>query len=79
MDVSTAVPLDAEKAYEMVDGHPEERETAGARHGRVVVRLGAHFEMHSEQARPYCEDKEYYFVERSRHTPRVAPARTLRG
>jgi len=49
MDVSTAVTLDPEKSYEIVDGQPEEKEMAGARHGRVVMRLGARLEMHVEQ------------------------------
>jgi Uma2 family endonuclease len=49
MDVSTAVTLDPEKSYEIVDGQPEEKAMAGARHGRVVMRLGARLEMHVEQ------------------------------
>ena len=49
MDVSTAVTLDPEKSYDIVDGQPEEKEKAGARHGRVVMRLGARLEMHVEQ------------------------------
>jgi len=49
MDTRTAVALDPEKAYEIVDGQPEEKEMPGARHGRVVMRLGARLEMHVEQ------------------------------
>ena len=49
MDTRTAVALDPEKAYEIVDGKPEEKETAGAIHGRVIMRLGARLEMHVEQ------------------------------
>jgi Uma2 family endonuclease len=49
MDASTAVTLDPEKSYEIVDGQAEEKEMAGARHGRVVMRLGARLEMHAEQ------------------------------
>jgi len=49
MDVSTAVTLDPDKDYEVVDGQPEEKAMAGARHGRVVMRLGARLEMHVEQ------------------------------
>src|SRR5467141_680233 len=49
MLTTTAVALDPEKAYEIVDGQPEEKEMPGARHGRVVMRLGARLEMHIEQ------------------------------
>jgi len=49
MDTRTAVALDPEKVYEIVDGQPEEKEMAGARHGRVIMRLGARLEMHVEQ------------------------------
>jgi Uma2 family endonuclease len=49
MDVRAAVTLDPEKSYEIVDGQPEEKAMAGARHGRVVMRLGARLEMHVEQ------------------------------
>ena len=49
MDVNTAVTLDPEKSYEIVDGQPEEKEMARARHGRVVMRLGARLEIHVEQ------------------------------
>jgi Uma2 family endonuclease len=41
--------LDPEKSYELVDGQPEEKAMAGARHGRVVMRLGARLEMYVEQ------------------------------
>lgn len=47
--MSTAVTLDPDKAYEIVDGHPEEKAMVGARHGRVVMRLGARLEMYVEQ------------------------------
>jgi len=49
MNVSTAVTLDPEKDYEIVDGQPEEKAMAGARHGSVVMRLGARLQMHVEQ------------------------------
>ena len=49
MDVSTAVTLDPEKSYEIVDGQPEAKARAGARHGSVIMRLGARLEMHVEQ------------------------------
>ena len=49
MDASTAVALDPEKDYEIVDGQPEEKAMAGARHGSVVMRLGARLQMHVEQ------------------------------
>lgn len=49
MDISTAVMLDPEKSYEIVDGQPEEKARAGARHGSVIMRLGARLEMHVEQ------------------------------
>ena len=49
MDASTAVTLNPDRAYEIVDGQPEEKAMAGARHGRVVMRLGARLEMHVEQ------------------------------
>lgn len=46
--MSAAITLDPDKSYELVDGQPEEKATAGARHGRVVMRLGARLEMHVE-------------------------------
>ena len=33
------IVLDPEKEYEIVNGQPEEKEMAGARHSRVGVRL----------------------------------------
>jgi len=40
--------LDPEKSYEIVNGQPEEKEIAGARHGgvaaRLIIRLGNHIE-----------------------------------
>ena len=33
------ITLDPDKEYEIVDGVPEEKEMAGARHGRVGARL----------------------------------------
>src|SRR5262249_42301287 len=47
--MSTAVTLDPEKAYEIVDGQPEEKEMAGARHGSVIMRLGVRLGIHIEQ------------------------------
>ncbi len=35
------VTLDPEKEYEIVNGIPEERPMAGARHGSLIMRLGA--------------------------------------
>lgn len=49
MHAQMAVTLDPEKHYEIVDGCPEEKPMAGARHGRVIMRLGARLEMHVEQ------------------------------
>jgi Uma2 family endonuclease len=36
---TSAVSLDPDKLYEMVDGQPEEKEMPGARHGGVCGRL----------------------------------------
>ena len=52
MSVSPEViaALDPDKEYEIVDGHPEEKEMGGARHGgvgvRLITRLGSHVETH---------------------------------
>jgi hypothetical protein len=44
MSTPTAVALDPDKLYEIVDGQTEEKERAGARHsgicGRLTVKLG---------------------------------------
>jgi Uma2 family endonuclease len=44
MSTTTAVALDPDKLYEIVDGQPEEKERPGARHsgicGRLTIRLG---------------------------------------
>ncbi len=49
--VATGVALDPERAYEIVDGQPEEKEVAGAKHGgaasRLIRRLGAFVEAHN--------------------------------
>jgi Uma2 family endonuclease len=45
------IVLDPEKEYEIVDGHPEEKEMAGARHGGVAMRLGSRINMFSETHR----------------------------
>jgi Uma2 family endonuclease len=46
----TAIALDPEKEYELVDGQPLEKEMGGAEHGgtgtRLIVRLGGHVETH---------------------------------
>ena len=39
MAVMTEVALDLGKEYELVNGKPEEKEMAGARHGGVGSRL----------------------------------------
>jgi Uma2 family endonuclease len=43
--------LDQEKSYEIVAGHPEEKEMPGARHGaistRLIIRLGSFVESHN--------------------------------
>jgi len=39
MATTTAVALDPEKLYEIVDGQPEEKEMPGARHGGICTRL----------------------------------------
>jgi Uma2 family endonuclease len=43
--------LDPEKSYEIVAGHPEEKEMPGARHGaistRLIIRLGGFVESHN--------------------------------
>jgi len=50
-EVITETALDPEKLYELVDGKPEEKEMAGAKHGRVgvrlIIRLGAFVEAHN--------------------------------
>jgi Uma2 family endonuclease len=48
MHGTAEVAFDVEKEYEIVDGHPEEKEMAGARHGGVGMRLGARMLMHAE-------------------------------
>lgn len=44
MSTTTAVALDPDKLYEIVNGRPEEKEMPGARHsgicGRLTVKLG---------------------------------------
>ena len=39
MSTSTAVALDPDKLYEIVDGQPEEKEMPGARHSGICARL----------------------------------------
>jgi Uma2 family endonuclease len=39
MSTTTAVALDPDKLYEIVDGQPEEKERHGARHGGICTRL----------------------------------------
>ena len=39
MSTTTAVALDPDKLYEIVDGQPEEKEMPGARHGGICTRL----------------------------------------
>ena len=39
MSTTTAVALDPDKLYEIVDGQPEEKEMPGARHGGICARL----------------------------------------
>jgi Uma2 family endonuclease len=46
MAVATEIVLDPEKEYEIVNGQPEEKAMAGARHGGVGLRLGAELWMH---------------------------------
>lgn len=41
METATETTLDPEKNYEIVDGHPEEKEVPGARHSGVCGRLTA--------------------------------------
>jgi Uma2 family endonuclease len=48
MSATLEVTLDPEKNYEIVDGYPEEKPMAGARHGGVVMRLGARMQMFAE-------------------------------
>jgi Uma2 family endonuclease len=49
--VSDQIILDPEKSYEIVAGHPEEKEIPGARHGaistRLIIRLGGFVESNS--------------------------------
>ncbi len=49
--VAAGVALDPEKEYEFVDGQPEEKGMAGAKHGgaasRLIRRLGAFVEAHN--------------------------------
>ena len=48
MQMLAEIALDAEKEYEIINGQPEEKEMAGARHGgvgtRLIVRLGGFVE-----------------------------------
>ncbi len=44
-----AIALDPDKEYEIVDGIPEEKEMAGARHGRVGTKLLARLSMFAEE------------------------------
>ena len=48
MSVMTEAVLDADKEYEIVNGIPEEKEMAGARHGgvgaRLLIKLGIYIE-----------------------------------
>ena len=46
MSVMTEAVLDTEKEYEIVNGIPEEKEMAGARHGGVGLRLAAEIWMY---------------------------------
>ena len=50
MSVSPEIIAAPDKEYEIVDGHPEEKEMGGARHGgvgvRLITRLGLHVETH---------------------------------
>jgi len=39
MSTTTAVALDPDKLYEIVDGQPEEKEMPGARHSGICARL----------------------------------------
>jgi Uma2 family endonuclease len=41
MQAVADVTLDPEKEYEIVNGIPEEKPMAGARHGSIIMRLGA--------------------------------------
>lgn len=47
--VEETITLDPDKEYEIVNGVPEEKEMAGARHGRVGMRLGARLSMFAEE------------------------------
>lgn len=40
MQALADVTLDPEKEYEIVNGVPEEKPMAGARHGSIIMRLG---------------------------------------
>jgi Uma2 family endonuclease len=48
MEMLAKVALDADREYEIVNGQPEEKEMAGARHGgvgtRLIIRLGGFVE-----------------------------------
>ncbi|HEV8486468.1 MAG TPA: Uma2 family endonuclease [Blastocatellia bacterium] len=50
MSVSPEIIAAPDKEYEIVDGHPEEKEMGGARHSgvgvRLITRLGLHVEAH---------------------------------
>ncbi len=50
-EVINQLTLDPEKEYEIVDGQPQEKTMAGARHGgvgvRLIIRLGNHVEAHN--------------------------------
>jgi Uma2 family endonuclease len=50
MTQASAVTLDPDKLYEIVNGEPREKEMGGARHGgvgsRLIIELGAHVKAH---------------------------------
>jgi Uma2 family endonuclease len=41
MQAVADITLDPEKEYEIVNGIPAEKPMAGARHGSIIMRLGA--------------------------------------
>ncbi len=49
MQAVVDVTLDPEKEYEIVNGIPEEKSMAGARHGRISARLLARLSMFVEE------------------------------
>jgi Uma2 family endonuclease len=73
MQTALDVTLDPEKEYEIVNGIPEERSMAGARHGnviaRLIVRIGSFVEAH-ELGEIYSPDTTF-IIGRNQRLPDI--------